>query len=466
MAHDLGLSRLDPVSAADFLLNGTVCFPYTLIEGIRVAPPGSITRVTPDGTTSDRYFTPIEEDPVGSAADWGVALWEKLREALHFGLDGCQDIRVLFSGGEDARAVAGFLPKDREVTLYTVSDAENREVRLARHAAHKLGLPFVFQPRPASFYRQAIVERIAETGGQFDIRHTHIRGVLADPLRDADAIVGGYAADTLFKSAWMGNVQTARADPFRVERLGGDYPSEPVGVRLSDPEGSLLNCSLVQAVRERRLAHHAELEHIRPRSAGNWHTLWPLGAHRVTYAHLLATRAIGPRVVEPFLDGQVFRLAAQMPDAFRVDRKAFRYLHDRPGDTAALSLSSSGRIPYFNGRIGNGIMGLTKLAWKSGDRLSRYWARLNGKVWIPPGPWGAEQSSFEFDAGDYVSPQEFEDLMASLGGTTGSAPAGSGLSKRLRQLKFRGLQLAVFHRSLASDCGGGSAFRDQAAHVD
>lgn len=453
VARELNLKTLDPVSAVDFILNGTVCFPYTVTEGIRVAPPGSITRVKVENITSKRYFEPFEEEAYGSAADFGDELGCLLREACQFGLDGCETIKVLFSGGEDARAVVGLLPKGRDITLYTVADGENRELRLARSAARKLGYPFVAGLRPDQFYRKDLVERIDATSGQFDVSHTHIWGKLAEPLAQADAIVGGFTSDTLFKSLWMGNVDRPRISNFWVERLSDNSPKEPRGVRWDDPSGRL-DESLVQAVRERRLAHQRRIKRIRAHSAANWHNKWPLGTQQNQFAHLLATRQIGPRVVEPFMDGQVYRLASRMPDSYRVDRKAFRYLFNNPFQGASLSLSSSGRVPYFNGFVGAVTSQLVLKYWGGKDRLSRGWARFQGKPWVSQGAWTPDHIGFDFQVDDYLSDDDFDSIMASIGWKNFSNAdelnqTHAGAVRFRRRARFRGFQLAIFQRSLS-----------------
>ena len=42
-------SAVDPVSAADFIANATVCYPYSLFEGVRLVPPGADVEVVQGG---------------------------------------------------------------------------------------------------------------------------------------------------------------------------------------------------------------------------------------------------------------------------------------------------------------------------------------------------------------------------------------------------------------------------------
>lgn len=415
VAQQLYSAEFDPVSVADFLLNGTVCFPHTVFKNVFAIPPGSVTEVTPDKVRITQYFRPEEVDAYGDATYWGDRLLKEVQRVLSVWLEGKSNVQVLFSGGEDSRAITSLLPKDLSVELVTFADGYNREVQLAEYAAHALKRPLRFVRRPAGFYRKDIAERVCTIGGGFDIRHTHVWGFLADALAKSDAVIGGYAADTLFKSAWMGNVSKNRRALAPERLLAAIYPA-PVGVE-SGIGKHWLNQDLATAVNERRLAHHSRIQEFRPRSAGNWHTLWPLGTQRITYAHYLAARRATPCLIEPFLGTKVYQVAAQMPDHMRVDRKAFRAAFGKSMGKAGWLPSSSGRIPRIGGYTGRAIELGVLASRRIKDRVARLNAHATGKTFVNQGAWSSDHAAFDEPLDQLLPPaqiEQFRDTMADI----------------------------------------------------
>lgn len=400
--------EFDPVSVADFLVNGTVCFPHTVFKNVFATSPGSVTEVTPDKVSVTQYFRPAEVDAYGDATHWGDRLLDEVQRVLSVGLDGKSNVQVLFSGGEDSRAVTSLLPKDLSVELVTFADGYNREVQLAEYAAHALKRPLRFVRRPEGFYRKDIAERVRTIGGGFDIRHAHVWGFLADALANSDAVIGGYAADTLFKSAWMGNVSKNRRG-LAPERLLSTISPAPVGIESSIGK-KWLNRELATTVDERRRAHHARIQEFRPRSAGNWHTMWPLGTQRLTYAHYLAARRVTPCLIEPFLGPKVYQVAAQMPDDMREDRKAFRAAFGRSMGKAGWLPSSSGRIPRIGGYTGRAIESGFLASRRFKDRVARFNARATGKAFANQGAWSSDHAAFDEPLEHILSSRQIEQL--------------------------------------------------------
>lgn len=408
VADQMAYPKVDPVSAADFLLNGTVCYPHTLFEDVYAVRPGAVTDISYDNLRSTVYYTPTEETSSESAQEWGQLLREKVQEALLYGLEGKKFIKVLFSGGEDARAVVSLLPNSLDCELVTFADEYNREVRLAEQAAQALGRPLRFIRRPKGFYRRDLARRVRAIGGAFDIRHTHVWGALSEPLSGADAVVGGYAADTLFKSAWMGNVTNSkkRLGP---ERLLSSLSSAPVGIEATENNDWIDN-NLAAAVMRRRLAHHERIREFRPNTAGNWHTLWPLGTQRVAYAHYLAARKAASCLVEPFLAPPVYELAARMPDEMRVDRHAFRAAFGGAMGTAGWLPTSSGRIPRLGGYLGHWVEVGTIVSRRARDRAASTLARAVGRRPANQGAWSSDHGAFPVDFNNELGREQVERL--------------------------------------------------------
>lgn len=404
------LQSIDPVSVADFIINSTVCYPYSIFKDVFVVPPGSHVEITPKGLDVDTYYLPEEVQDSGTESFWGERIRETVQRVLFDGLKDASSVKVLYSGGEDARSVVSLLPVDLKCELLTFADHDNREVSLARRAARVQRPPFTFLQRPPGFYYQDIEQRVSLIGAGWDVRHTHAYGSLAEPLKEADAIIGGYGADTLFKSAWMGNVQRnkmSRLGP--IEKLDPNYPDWPVGTRNA-MEFSWLDRDIAAAVDERRWVHHLRLKEFRPRSAGNWHTLWPLGAHRITYPHYLACLKIGPKVVEPFLDPKLYYIAAQMPDTFRVDRRAFREAFKKSLGLAGWLPTSSGNIPALGGYVGKQVNWKINKVRRTRDSIQNKIRIRAGLDKLVQGPWGPDHHNINLQVSDVLSHRSAEAL--------------------------------------------------------
>ncbi|MCG5516371.1 MULTISPECIES: asparagine synthase-related protein [unclassified Ectothiorhodospira] len=406
-------STFDPVSVADFILNGTVCYPYTLFKDVYVVPPGAVTVIKADSICSKRFYLPEELRDSASVQQWGARLHEEVERALLIGLKGKREIKVLFSGGEDSRAVVSLIPRSIDCELITFADNYNREVRLAERAAKALKRPFRFIQRPEGFYRKDIRGRTLSIGGSFDVAHTHVYGELASNLGNADAIVGGFTSDSLFKSLLVQGIRKSvkRLGP---ERIESKFVPTPVGI-ANPLNHSWLAEDVAKEVNERRWAHHKKIEEFRPYSASNWHWLWPLGCHQGHYAHYLAIKNLRCSVVEPFLAPQVYSLAALMPDEFRADRKAFREAFARSMGLAGWLPTSSGRIPRLGGYTGHWLEFTTVSSRMARDRLSNFLASILGRPKTAQGAWNSDHGSFRYDFCQQITALQVEQLRQLLG---------------------------------------------------
>lgn len=440
---DGGQCVIDPVSAGDFILNETVCYPKSLFQGVTAATPGAVTILKPETVETFVYYEPKEEEG-GGLKYLAEQLRGSLGSAIKENVGEREKINVLFSGGEDARAVVSLLARGHDLRLWCFSDSENRETRLARRAAASLGFELHVVIRPEGFYKKQIEERVRAVGGGFDIRHTHVFGKLADAVRGADVLLGGNGADALLKTTRMANVSRGLGS-LGPERIAGSFEG-PVGV--AGPERhALLRANVAEAVRKRRGEHHERLRRIRPKTAGTWHTLWPLGTQRTTYAHYLACLLVGPTVVEPFMDSRVFKVAARVPEEYRVDRKIVHSALVRQMGAAGWVPTSSGRIPRVRGWPGRlielGVYG----GWTAARHMKRRKARLLGQRVYLENPWSPEHYAFRADPDEILGKQRAdrmrEFMMDSVLQPTGRTYEETAERMSLEE-RFRAIQVGVF----------------------
>jgi len=286
------------------------------------------------------------------------------------------------SGGADSRAILSLVPDAFECIPTTVLEGGkgHREYELARRSASWLGRELEWVARPNGHYRAAIPERIDTIGPGWDFRHAHIHGSVAEQFEDADVVFGGYLADTLFKTHYMSNVE--EGGPLQGEQLLDPKPDVLGGVNMQS-DVTALEREHVAAVRARRREHHERLREIRPRTAGNWHRLWPLS--NLAAAQYLTCLRMDCRVVEPFLWSKTYRLAARLPDTCRVNRKAFRHAFAGEMGGAGYVMTASGRVPRLRGP---GVIGMVA---EVVARYARSWPAIKRKLItgdrVPQGPW-------------------------------------------------------------------------------
>jgi len=393
-----GCTTLDKVSAVDYLLNQTVCYPYSWYEDVRVVSPGAISVFSAHGVEQNTYWMPHEHDDLYRAVDeraWGERLGKQVQRAVQQALDGKQKGRVMYSGGMDSRAIMSVIPDDFECIATTVLDGGpgHREYELARRSAQWLGRRLEWIPRPEGYYRSAIEERIDTVGPGWDIRHTHIHGPVQRRFEDADVVFGGYLADTLFKTYYMSNIDRQKG-LLRSERLLDPMPDVVKSPNFRSGILHLWN-DQISMVRKRRMRHHHRLEQIRPRSAGNWHRLWPL-SNLAAFAHYLSTLRMGATLIEPFLFNQTYQLAARMPDPCRVNQKAFRHAFAERMGRAGYLPTSSGRVPRLsNGRVSGALAETAARYLRGWPTIKRGIKRMVGGTYPgPQGPWHPDSNGW------------------------------------------------------------------------
>lgn len=409
VASESDNTSLDLVSAADFVINERVCFPFSIFKGVFQASPGSLTRIDALRISEEAYYLPEECDSGGSVDDWGARLREITRRTLDVGLAGATTCTVLFSGGEDARAVAMNLPARVDPELAIFTDGDNRETALAQRAADAMGLKLRRILRPPGYYRDEIQQRADMIGYGVDVRHTHAHGPVAESLAGVDALCGGYKADSLFKTCWMENVGRA-VGGLGTQFIYKDRPNLAPKHGASEP--SWLVQWLSEAVDGRRTEHERRLKEFRPSSARNWSHLWPM-SQGFTYGHYLSCLQIGPKIVEPFLGPQAYRYAAELPDRFRLEREAFRRAFYSTKGRASWIPTSSGKIPA----LGNGVGRVVELgiwgSWQVRRKGSRVLSRIRGERPGSEGAWPSEHFGFA-PPREWMQGERFDELCRAM----------------------------------------------------
>ena len=304
VARAAGRREIDPVSAADLLAHLTCTYPHTLYRGVEQLPPASAVPFAPGGAPGEPlvYWRPVEENPYASVRDAAAALRDALVEQTGAVCRGLPEVALLLSGGEDARAVLGAVPREVRVRAFVFADWENREVRVARAAAEAYGATLAFGRRAPDHYVDGLEAVAGMIGGHnlfMDVHGWGLHERLA--LRDFAAVLGGLSSDSFLKAEHA--PRRANADEWAL------------------PPASLIRRELLEEVVARRLAFRRWLAEFRPATAAEWEKLWPF-TQRTHGANFHGNRRMFASQ-EPYHANAIVKLAAAVPTEWKRHRRLF-----------------------------------------------------------------------------------------------------------------------------------------------
>jgi hypothetical protein len=324
----------DPVSVAEIVAHLTLTWPATLYDGVRQVAPGTERRFGSGGWGEERtYWRPEERFVYRSLDEAAMALRTALVRDVALAVRGRDEIGVLLSGGEDSRAVLGAVPRGVRVTGFTYADDENREVRTARRVARAYGARFVFGRREPDHYLRYMEPVSALVGSQNEYIDAH-GWTLSRRLGIADLpiVLGGLSSDALLKAD---NVPPRHFAQVR----RGQVPELRL---LPVPRMEGIRRDLLEAASARRNAFRRALMGLRPESGDEWSRIYPFTMRKYAANHHGNRRMF--RVHEPFMSNDVVKLAAAVPQRWKLDRRLF-HRAVRP------LLALSWRVPHTRNRF-------------------------------------------------------------------------------------------------------------------
>lgn len=290
---------LDPVSLADVVANLTCTFPWTVYAGVEQCEPGAELRFGRAGeaVASQVYWEPRETAAFRRIEDAASALRDAVRADVE---SACASgaCALLLSGGEDSRVVLGAVPAGADVLPVTYAERETREVRTARRVARACGRRLAVGWRSGAHYSENFDAVAALLGSHHLVIDVHGHGLhRALGLESMHYVLGGLSSDSLLK---------------------GTYAHGPA-LHTARPQG--IPPALLDEVEQRRTRHHARLEGLRPRSAAEWMSLWPMSM-RKHGGNVDGNRRLF-RSHEVFHSTRVLEIAAAVPSEWKQHRKLF-----------------------------------------------------------------------------------------------------------------------------------------------
>lgn len=426
--------RFDDASLADFVLHFAVTYPHTAYEGTRQCRPATIHQLAGNAEAGRErarsfreYWRPEELRGFRRLDDAADALLGAVSGEIQRIAAGMGRAAHFLSGGEDSRVIAGLLPAHLERDALVFLDEMNREGVLARRVARALGSRFVPCFREPLHYLDILPEAAALIGSGHQYLHAHALGIhQAHGLGGYPAVFGGYAADSLFKGTYSRKSFLALRHGFVPEiPLEGETRSRPVQSELF-PE------SILEQITDRRRAHLARVQELRPESAHEWFGLWPL-TMRVAVPNIWANRRLF-RSYEPFLAADAVKVGASVPISWKLNRRLFRAAFRTALARTRWIPHADGRFPYFPWWVNTPV--------QFGVQLTRKVAKRLGGEGPHQGPWN-----------DWESDYRSEEWQAAVQRLSNDGARSRTIQHALEKGAFTGRALNVYQKAtLAQVC--------------
>lgn len=366
-------NEIDAVSVADFLTFQTVTFPFTFYKNIFQVEPSSWKRVTADGFETLKDFTVKKLDvcrysSIEESADHLFNLVKEAEDRISSYSGG--SLNILFSGGEDSRALLCTLDDPAKVRAYTVCDSFNAEARIAKAVCDKAGCDWELIKRPPTHYMDNILKSVRVSESHNFFYHAHFNGF--EQFDDSGKVfLGGLAADAFCKAAKVRKVSS-----FGIVK---DYDKEFWQYRGT--KNLLKTGALHDPVFARRHRHNLDAKNKYGVSWQEYHALYPASMN-TNFANFFINRRLFASF-EPFADGSVFEWSVQTPVGWKLNRRVFHLAFKRSFMKCWSIPNSKGTFPYF-GHLING-----PLLWGIENfkrRMRGLKRRFNARV-VNDGPW-------------------------------------------------------------------------------
>lgn len=364
------LGDIDPVSAVELMGYSTIAFPRTLYPRVRQVHPGSARPFSASGWTAGRvYWKPAERTGFESLDEAATALRGAVVQDVALALEGRDAAGLMLSGGEDARAVLGAVPRGFPLRAFVYAEGDRREVRAARRVARAYGVPLTFAPRPPGHDLVHVDAVAALVGTQNQFIDVHGYALHASMgIDQLPVVLGGFSSDALLKAD--------NVPPRAAKRVSGGGQA---GFRtLLPPALPGVRAELLDEARVRRDAYRRSLTELRPSSADEWSFIYPFSMRKYA-SNVHGSRRLW-RMHEPYMSNPVVQLAASVPQAWKVGRRLFHRAMQPLLAPSWYVPHTRNRLPYFSPRVNAAVRPLLGAA-----RDVRA---------LATGQWGVDQESW------------------------------------------------------------------------
>lgn len=324
----------------------------TPLKGVEKLPPATVTTVDLDSMSveQERYWEPIF-DPLDRPFSYFVDRFTRtFRTVIDEWTRDDVDYGVLLSGGSDSRLVLAALGED--ATAFHMNDWLNREARTAAAAADEAGARFELLERGRE-YQWSALERNAPLSN-FDGWFSQARttGFAATLTGEADALLSGMYADTLFKDhgiptpavslGSLGTLHPPVEDPVETVEEFVDHYARDLPAYVDD---SVSLCEiLADNVRyDGESVDHHGVEYDSVRELVLCSEYYPLSNDTEQIFTNSAMQLLPYR--SPFLDDRLVDLHLRMPIRYRLRRNVVNRALERLAPNLAELPHGESRVP-------------------------------------------------------------------------------------------------------------------------
>jgi len=331
LAYSSGKSILfDEVSILDFIMYSTITYPYTIYRNIYELGPSSLnTFINGDNIYSYPYWEPYENEENDNYKSSVLKLREILISNVNRICHNQNNVIILMSGGEDARAVSSIASKYTEVEGVSFLDSFNKEAKISNKIAYNIGYKWTMLKREKLHYLNNLHKSLKVISSSGFYYHAHSVG-FQNNISSKFRVLGGYMADSWFKGYWINQNETVNNYLYN-----DNVPN------------------LLKEVYSRRNNSLNELKKYRPISWSEWVYLWPANQRR-TLSHFTANRRLF-QIYEPFIDAEIVKLSSSIPQEWKINRKLFHAAMKPIFKETKFIPHPKGFYPYYGKAVNNVI---------------------------------------------------------------------------------------------------------------
>lgn len=341
---------LDRVSLADFILQGTMTYPFTAYENILQLAPGSVyhTSITSDHLERYSYYLPLEENMYQNMDKAVEDFRSGMESYIDSVVEGVDKAAIFLSGGEDSRSVAGLLAGKVKLDSHVFLDAMNREGKVAKRAAKKYRASFNLALRKKDHLLDVMESSTTLVGSGAEFLSVHTIGFHTScGLTSYAAVFGGYFGDELFKGARIGKTTWSTKYAFLPQRKDPSISPGKPAINL------VFTSEIMEEVKKRRTRHLERIRLMRPESAEEWYGVWPASMDQhISTIH--GNRRLF-RSYEPYTSHAAVKIAARIPQKWKLNRIFFQKAVKPYLAPAKFIQHGDGRFPYFSYKANLGL---------------------------------------------------------------------------------------------------------------
>lgn len=361
--------ELDEVSLVDFILHGTVTYPYTAYKDIYQIQPASEHFYHNNNIQIKAYWEPYEVKHSMSINNTVKAIRKELESYIKLLTSETTNIAQFISGGEDSRTLSALLGNiHRDSYIYL--DGMNREGKLARKIASKYNANFNLTTREEMHYLHILEDCSDLIGAGAEYHHAHTYG-FHKTLNKYDGVFGGLFSDALLKGARIKKTKLTKKLTFLPDK------KEVKSLINVEVNKGIFSTTLKKELIKRRNRHLEFIKIYRKESAEEWFELWPSSMNR-NIPNIYANRRLF-KSYEPFMSNEIVKMSASIPQDWKLNRYLFHKVAKPYLKKSKWVFHGDGWLPYFSYHVNSVIRFFTWTYRQFGRRL--------GFVKGNQGPW-------------------------------------------------------------------------------